>query len=76
MSPEVENGTVARCLPTGSEQERPARCPVESISDIYNIQRLKVSTTEPFSIYVGPHHLSATSPCLPPFDDDVFVREF
>lgn len=40
-SPEVQDGTVARCLPTSSEQERPARCPVESISDIYNIQRLK-----------------------------------
>ena len=43
-SPEAENGIVARAWRDGGGRESPSKCPVESISDIYNIQRLKVST--------------------------------
>ena len=42
-SPEAENGIVARAWRDGGGRESPSKCPVESISDIYNIQRLKVS---------------------------------
>ncbi|KAK2567935.1 Mucosa-associated lymphoid tissue lymphoma translocation protein 1-like protein [Acropora cervicornis] len=40
-SPEAENGIVARAWRDGAGRESPSKCPVESISDIYNIQRLK-----------------------------------
>ena len=42
-NPEAQNGVVARCL--RMEQDSPSHSPVERISDIYNIQRLKVIFT-------------------------------
>ena len=38
--PGVQNGVVARCMKM--DQDSPSQTPVERISDIYNIQRLKV----------------------------------
>lgn len=40
-SPEAENGVSARSWRDGAGQDTPSKSPVERISDIYNIQRLK-----------------------------------